>query len=165
MADVTRPCNGYELSIMGDRRITSICYCGRTRLWSNHVKGHQLTAWLEDHDTYFPGIYCADKAADITDEAFVAAIKECIRRRNLTRPAQDLLGLPVPYHGWSSATRWDVASVLAGHPELVGTAEACQNFPNMPPKVVLAKARRLIRRGVIDGCECGCRGDFAVKSR
>jgi len=30
----------------------------------------------------------------------------------------------------------------------------------VPPKVLLAKARRLIRREVIDGCACGCRGDF-----
>lgn len=33
---------------------------------------------------------------------------------------------------------------------------------DIPVKVVLAKARRLIRRGVITGCACGCRGDFEV---
>ncbi len=31
-----------------------------------------------------------------------------------------------------------------------------------PEKVVLAKARRLIKRGVIDGCYCGCRGDWTT---
>jgi hypothetical protein len=31
-----------------------------------------------------------------------------------------------------------------------------------PEKVVLAKARRLISRGLLDGCTCGCRGDFEV---
>ena len=30
------------------------------------------------------------------------------------------------------------------------------------PKLVLAKARSLIRRGLIDGCTDGCRGDFTA---
>lgn len=34
----------------------------------------------------------------------------------------------------------------------------------VPRKVILAKARALIRRGVIDGCGCGCRGDFVRKN-
>lgn len=34
-----------------------------------------------------------------------------------------------------------------------------------PPKVVLAKARALIKRGVIAGCGCGCRGDLREKSK
>ena len=41
--------------------------------------------------------------------------------------------------------RWDVGRILAA-----------------PDKVVLAKARTLIRRGVIRGCWCGCRGDFEL---
>jgi hypothetical protein len=94
------------------------------------------------------------KAADIPDEAFIKAIREAIRRRNLIPP--------IPDHGWMTATRWDVAAVLAGHPEAVGTAEASQDFGNMPWKVVLAKAKRLMRRRLIDGCPCGCRGDFEV---
>lgn len=31
-----------------------------------------------------------------------------------------------------------------------------------PDKVVLAKMRRLIDRGLVDGCPCGCRGDFEL---
>jgi hypothetical protein len=31
-----------------------------------------------------------------------------------------------------------------------------------PRKVVLAKARKLIKRGLLDGCACGCRGDFTL---
>jgi hypothetical protein len=31
-----------------------------------------------------------------------------------------------------------------------------------PEKVILAKARRLMKRGYIDGCDCGCRGDFTL---
>lgn len=37
-------------------------------------------------------------------------------------------------------------------------------FPEVPPKVVLAKARSLIKRKLMDGCPCGCRGDFEVVS-
>jgi hypothetical protein len=29
-----------------------------------------------------------------------------------------------------------------------------------PPKLQLAKMRMLIRRGIVQGCPCGCRGDF-----
>lgn len=83
------------------------------------------------------------KAADITDEAFIAAVLFCCAER-----------------GMSWAMRWDVAAVLAGHPQdLKG---ALPDYPNMPWKVVLAKARKLIRRKLIDGCDCGCRGDFEV---
>lgn len=31
-----------------------------------------------------------------------------------------------------------------------------------PPKLALAKMRGLIRRGVVKGCPCGCRGDFTL---
>lgn len=36
---------------------------------------------------------------------------------------------------------------------------------NLPPNLVLAKMRQMIRRGVIDGCSCGCRGDFEITSK
>lgn len=35
-------------------------------------------------------------------------------------------------------------------------------FPGIPYKVLRAKADRLIRRGLLDGCACGCRGDFRL---
>jgi hypothetical protein len=35
-------------------------------------------------------------------------------------------------------------------------------MPWLPTKVIRAKARRLIRRGLLDGCPCGCRGDFVL---
>lgn len=43
---------------------------------------------------------------------------------------------------WSS--RWDVQDEIK----------------HAPPKVVLAKLRSMIKRGVLSGCACGCRGDF-----
>ena len=32
-------------------------------------------------------------------------------------------------------------------------------------KLVLAKMRMLIRRGLVDGCTCGCRGDFVLTDK
>ncbi len=36
---------------------------------------------------------------------------------------------------------------------------------NVPDKLVLGKMRQLIHRGVVDGCGCGCRGDFTITSK
>lgn len=34
-----------------------------------------------------------------------------------------------------------------------------------PEKVILSKMRSLIRRGLVDGCGCGCRGDFVLSEK
>lgn len=36
---------------------------------------------------------------------------------------------------------------------------------NTPPKLVLAKMRNLIGRGLVIGCTCGCRGDFELTQK
>lgn len=36
---------------------------------------------------------------------------------------------------------------------------------NAPKKVVLAKFRSLIKRGLVGGCDCGCRGDFEITDK
>jgi len=33
-------------------------------------------------------------------------------------------------------------------------------IPNIPDRLFRAKARRLIERDLLDGCACGCRGDY-----
>lgn len=38
--------------------------------------------------------------------------------------------------------------------------DAQKAMPQYPPKIVLAKFRSMIKRGIIEGCPCGCRGDF-----
>ncbi len=38
-------------------------------------------------------------------------------------------------------------------------------FPDAPEKVVLAKMRGLIKRGLVDGCGCGCRGNFEITDK
>ena len=34
-----------------------------------------------------------------------------------------------------------------------------------PEKVALAKMRALIKKGLVDGCGCGCRGDFRLTDK
>ncbi len=57
------------------------------------------------------------------------------------------------------ATRWDVEQVLAGRPLPRGDFDG---IPGVPSKVVLAKFRRVKGRGLADGCDCSCRGDFEL---
>ncbi len=44
------------------------------------------------------------------------------------------------------ATTWDIQAHLS----------------QFPPKVVLAKLRSARKRGLLNGCACGCRGDWEV---
>lgn len=37
--------------------------------------------------------------------------------------------------------------------------------PGTPPKLALAKMQTLIRRKLVDGCTCGCRGDFEITQK
>jgi hypothetical protein len=34
-----------------------------------------------------------------------------------------------------------------------------------PEKLVCAKMRQLIKRGLVDGCDCGCRGDYVLTDK
>lgn len=36
---------------------------------------------------------------------------------------------------------------------------------DIPDKVILAKMKGLIRRRLVSGCDCGCRGDFQITER
>jgi hypothetical protein len=39
-----------------------------------------------------------------------------------------------------------------------------RHFPDFPAKVVRARLRALRKRGYIDGCACGCRGDWNLEA-
>lgn len=78
-------------------------------------------------------------ARDIPDAVFLRAISAAAR------------------HGaW--ACRWDVERVLGG----LDPSQYIDEVPGVPGKVVLAKFRRVKHRGLADGCDCGCRGDFEL---
>lgn len=38
-------------------------------------------------------------------------------------------------------------------------------MPIFPSEVIHAKARRLMARGLLTGCDCGCRGDFELTAK
>lgn len=40
-----------------------------------------------------------------------------------------------------------------------------QFYPALPEAVLLAKLRRLLARGLVTGCGCGCRGDWELTSK
>lgn len=63
---------------------------------------------------------------------------------------QWLAGRGLHFSTWCD---WPETSVLAAMP------------PGTPPKVALAKMRRLIARGLVTGCGCGCRGDFQLSKK
>lgn len=54
-------------------------------------------------------------------------------------------------------SQWDLAGAL----RLLGY-RAHHGDGEMPSALVLAKATRLIGRHLLDGCPCGCRGDFEL---
>jgi hypothetical protein len=82
-------------------------------------------------------------ARDIPDEVFLDAVRSA--RGNWARD-------------WAMVA--DVRAVLGGLP--IDQRTYYEEVPGVPRKVVIAKAKRLIDRGVMRGCTCGCRGDFEI---
>ncbi len=80
------------------------------------------------------------KAADIADADILAVIDALQRER-----AEELGMLDdLP---WTHT--WDVQ----------------ERYPDVPPKVVAAKLSKLLRRRLVTGCDCGCRGDWELTAR
>lgn len=77
------------------------------------------------------------QAKDIPDATFL----EAVRKLQSVWRWNPFLGRAIT----GPASVWDLANTLQAS-----------------DKVVRAKARRLIRRGLLDGCPCGCRGDFTT---
>lgn len=51
------------------------------------------------------------------------------------------------------------------HDQLDGRCVASAMPDGVPYKLRLAKMRQLMHRGVVDGCDCGCRGDFVITEK
>lgn len=51
---------------------------------------------------------------------------------------------------------------LHGVPRWSSLSDVQAALAQFPPKVVLAKLRSMVKRRVISGCACGCRGDFEL---
>jgi hypothetical protein len=93
------------------------------------------------------------QAKDIPDEKFLEAIDTVLALRDQT--IYPIRGL--------GASLYDIAAVLTGHADDVvkfdGT-RARYSYDELSNKVLLIKAKSLLRRKLIRGCGCGCRGDF-----
>lgn len=76
------------------------------------------------------------KAADIPDAAFLDAVRS-------TRAVD----------GSFDSEHWRMRG------EVKATLESGMGT-QIPEKLFLAKARRLMNRGLLGGCPCGCRGDY-----
>ncbi len=74
------------------------------------------------------------KCKDIPDESFLAAMAET------QRP-------------WGTSSLWEVQNWL----------DHRMPFP-VNVNLTRAKAGKMIKKKLIDGCACGCRGDFSVIS-
>ena len=79
------------------------------------------------------------KASDIPDASVLKALEtaQLIQQHNSDYWAQTPIG-DVP------ANLWDIQQALG----------------DFPSKVVLAKLKSMVKRHVLEGCTCGCRGDF-----
>lgn len=78
------------------------------------------------------------KAHDIPDAVLLRAIDQ------ISRTPWPINGTPNDGTRW--VMRWDLSEV----------------FPAVPAKLMVAKCARLVGRGLLTGCTCGCRGDFEL---
>ena len=81
-------------------------------------------------------------------------------------PAETILGIVREYNEGRAADRvikWGDENVLITGKRWCLFRDIEERIPDVPPKVILAKCRNLIKRGMLGGCGCGCRGDFEVK--
>ena len=95
------------------------------------------------------------KASDLDEDLILTLVRECNEarcngeRHGYTGYHGGLFGYAQgeedpPQGHWLN--RWDIGHALGDPPE----------------KVVLAKLRRMIRNGTLDGCACGCRADLQL---
>jgi hypothetical protein len=90
------------------------------------------------------------QAKDIADQAMLGAIRQAIADKNneeRANPDPPFAHFGLPPSVWITASRWEIGTALGDL---------------WPEKVILAKLRSMERRGMIDGCACGCRGDFSI---
>ena len=82
----------------------------------------------------------------------------------MSMQAKDVPEAPVLAFLLANAGRWCTYAEeyfdQNGKPYLPSVAHAMP--AGTPEKVQLAKMRQLMKRGLVTGCGCGCRGDFEI---
>ena len=81
------------------------------------------------------------KAADISVDTMLAAIRKDIATPRLLNDFHD----PTATFLSPNACTWTIA-----------------DREGWPVKVAMAKLRKMERQGLVDGCACGCRGDWTI---
>jgi len=87
------------------------------------------------------------QAKDIPDDA----ILDIVRMYNDGTAPDKIISWP---------GRPDLEPQTISGPRWCLTFDLEERMPDVPPKVILAKCRSLIKRRLMHGCDCGCRGDF-----
>lgn len=111
------------------------------------------------------------QAKDIDDVEFLLTVRrvQLRRQRRMVRGYRregrgDLVRFYREYLPWAT---WGAYDALDDSPEAVKFRREWGPFvngyfPGVPNKVLRAKGQRLIDRGLLDGCMCGCRGDMEL---
>lgn len=85
---------------------------------------------------------------DIPDAMLLQLVVDVSRTRNRWAPTMHL-------------PRWVFLTELQEHLGAAGV-RGIPDGPEAPYNLVRAKCARLIQRTLLDGCACGCRGDFEL---
>lgn len=93
------------------------------------------------------------QAKNIPDQKMLEIIHKVQLRMQKENDAQLLRGVI----GYSMPHYWATIPTEQVWANLSYIREELSDFP---PKVVLAKLKSMVKRGLIHGCTCGCRGDF-----
>lgn len=78
---------------------------------------------------------------------------------NKRMQCKDIPTLPILLFLWSWGGAW--CNWFDDHEKSVRNAMP----PDIDDNLILAKMRMLIRAGIVDGCCCGCRGDFVLTEK
>lgn len=57
---------------------------------------------------------------------------------------------PTQWHNWCADNEFNISMAMPD---------------NAPGRLILAKMKRLIQRQLVEGCYCGCRGDFVITQK
>lgn len=91
------------------------------------------------------------QAKDIPDDDFLEVVRHL---KNVPRVVREM-------EYWSDP-RGRELRVAVYRSRTVNLNDIARLWDSVPEKVILAKAKTLIRQGRLWGCACGCRGDFEL---
>lgn len=100
------------------------------------------------------------KCKDIPDADVLAFLVKVSRGETHWTPA------PAMQKGWGSESIAHVSATWYGDEKYMPENSVQHAMPpGVPAKLALAKIRQMVRRGVVSGCTCGCRGGFQITEK